>query len=543
MKKGRIIKFNDDAKRGLLNGVDALANAVKVTLGPKGRNVVIGRYGDTPHVTKDGVTVAKEVHLEDPIEDMGAKIVRQAAQETADVAGDGTTTATVLAQTLARNGYNEMKKIKELNPIEMYEGMVEAGNEIIELLENEKKEITSKQEIIDVATISTNNDNELGKLIGETVYDMGKSGVIEVEEWDSYETEVHHIEGFEIDRGYISEHFINSDDNTACILENVKIVLYNGEIDYDDEIIPILEQAHSGGFNLLIVGKTVDNEALKTIILNKIHGKMGICAIKTPGYGELRQPMLDDMAVITGGIVVNPDRGESLKHVDINDLGYAERIIIRKNSTTIIKGGGEKEKIQKRIEDLQAQVNSAEAFTISTLRIRLARLAGKGAIIYVGGATEVEVREKKDRIDDALNATRAALEDGIITGGGLVLYNISRETAFTTITNVVDSKQTGKDIVYKAIAQPHITIMANAGITSLNYRKNREECKKLKLDPRTSAYNPRANKIQDYLKEGIIDPVLVTKTAIKNSISCAGMLLTTECLIIDNREKNTRSLI
>lgn len=534
MKKGRLIEFNADARSKLIKGVNTLGDAVKVTLGPKGRNVVIGRRGDSPHITKDGVTVAKEVYLDDPIENMGAQILRQAAQETGTVAGDGTTTSTVLAQEIVNAGFERMKNDPTLNPIELYNGMVKTKNYIINVLDTYKKDISSTEDIINVATISTNNDQELGKLIGETVGNMGKDGVIEVEEWDSYNTTVHTIEGFEIDRGYITEHFINSSDGNCVVLEDARVLLYNDDIDYANDLAQLLEEAAVTDTDLLIIAKSVGNEALKTLAMNVHHRDMAICAIKSPGHGELRQPMMEDIAILTGTRVISTYKGDSIKSLTLEDLGTVNKGIIRKNNTVLIGGGGDKEAIQKRKKDLQNAVQSAEAFTLDKLRVRLARLSGKGAVIYVGGGTEVEIREKKDRIDDALNATKAALADGIIPGGGLVLKDISENTSIESSLLVNPTESVGADILMEAISKPYEFIMHNAGYdkNALADIKEEEVSVNHNLNPRTGDY-------VDFIEEGIIDPVLVTKTALENAVSCAGLLLTTECVIIDTADEPT----
>ena len=522
------IKFDSDARDGLKRGVDALANAVKVTLGPKGRNVIISKSFGSPTVTKDGVSVAKEVELEDELENMGAQMVKEVASKTNDLAGDGTTTATVLAQSIVKEGIKNVAA--GANPMDLKRGIDKAVQAIIIDLEKQAQKVgNSSEKIKQVAAISANNDNTIGDLIATAFEKVGKEGVITVEEAKGMETYVDVVEGMQFDRGYLSPYFVTDADKMIADLENPYILLFDKKISNLNEILPILEPVAQSSRPLLIIAEDVDGQALATLVVNKLRGGLKIAAVKAPGFGDRRKAMLEDIAILTGGTVISEERGFSLENATLDLLGTAETITIDKDNSTIVNGNGDAEAIKARVNQIKAQIETTTSdYDKEKLQERLAKLAGGVAVLYVGAASEVEMKEKTDRVDDALHATRAAVEEGIVAGGGVALVR-TKKTLEKIATENLD-ETTGIQIVNKAIESPLRTIVENAGGEgSVVINKVLEGNKNFGYDAKSETY-------VDMLEAGIIDPKKVTRVALENAASVAGMILTTECALIDIKE-------
>ena len=519
------IKFDIEARDQLKTGVDALANAVKVTLGPKGRNVVIDKKFGAPQVTKDGVTVAKEVELEDPVANMGAQMVKEVASKTADVAGDGTTTATVLAQSMITTGLKNVAA--GANPMDLKRGIDKAVKSVIEGLNGMKQEVgEDNSKIEQVATISANNDNAIGSLIAEAMKVVGNDGVITVEEAKGTETEVKTVEGMQFDRGYLSPYFVTNTDKMIADLENPYILLFDKKISNLQEILPILEPVAQSGKPLLIIAEDVDGQALATLVVNKLRGGLKIAAVKAPGFGDRRKAMLEDIAILTGGQVISEEQGRKLEDVTIQDLGTAEKVEIDKDNTTIVNGAGAAANIEARVGQIKAQIESTTSdYDREKLQERLAKLSGGVAVLYIGAATEVEMKEKKDRVDDALAATRAAVEEGIVPGGGVAL--IRAAATLTDLTGDNDDETTGIAIVRRAVEEPLRQIITNAG------GEGAVVVQKVAEGKGDFGYNARTEVYENLFNAGVIDPTKVTRVALENAASIAGMLLTTECVLAD----------
>ncbi|PQJ75165.1 chaperonin GroEL [Polaribacter gangjinensis] len=522
------IKFDIEARDGLKRGVDALANAVKVTLGPKGRNVIISRSFGSPIVTKDGVSVAKEIELQDPLENMGAQMVKEVASKTNDLAGDGTTTATVLAQAIVKEGLKNVAA--GANPMDLKRGIDKAVAAIVADLEKQSQQVgNSSEKIKQVAAISANNDDVIGDLIAKAFSKVGKEGVITVEEAKGMDTYVDVVEGMQFDRGYLSPYFVTDADKMVADLDNPYILLFDKKISNLQEILPILEPVAQSGRPLLIIAEDVDGQALATLVVNKLRGGLKIAAVKAPGFGDRRKAMLEDIAILTGGTVISEERGFSLENATLDLLGTAETVTVDKDNTTIVNGSGNAENIKARVNQIKAQIETTTSdYDKEKLQERLAKLAGGVAVLYVGAASEVEMKEKKDRVDDALHATRAAVEEGIVAGGGVALVRAKKVLESLTTSNLDET--TGVQIVNKAIEAPLRTIVENAGGEgSVVINKVLEGKKNFGYDAKADAY-------VDMLEAGIIDPKKVTRIALENAASVAGMILTTECALIDIKE-------
>lgn len=522
------ILFDIEARDGIKRGVDALANAVKVTLGPKGRNVVIGKSFGAPQVTKDGVTVAKEIELEDALENMGAQMVKEVASKTNDLAGDGTTTATVLAQAIVKEGLRNVAA--GANPMDLKRGIDKAVAAIVADLEKQTKKVGNSSEMIkQVASISANNDDTIGELVATAFTKVGKEGVITVEEAKGLETYVDVVEGMQFDRGYLSPYFVTDADKMIADLENPYVLLFDKKISNLQEILPILEPVAQSGRPLLIIAEDVEGQALATLVVNKLRGGLKIAAVKAPGFGDRRKAMLEDIAILTGGVVISEERGFSLENADLTMLGSAETITIDKDNTTIVNGSGKEDDIKARVSQIKAQIETTTSdYDKEKLQERLAKLAGGVAVLYVGAASEVEMKEKKDRVDDALHATRAAVEEGIVAGGGVALVRAKSVLEKLTTENLDET--TGVQIVARAIEAPLRTIVENAGGEgSVVVAKVIEGKKDFGFDAKSETY-------VDMLKAGIIDPKKVTRIALENAASVAGMILTTECALVDIKE-------
>ncbi len=524
------IDFNLSARDGLKRGVDALANAVKVTLGPKGRNVVIDKKFGSPSVTKDGVSVAKEIELRDPIENMGAQMVKEVASKTADLAGDGTTTATVLAQAIVNAGLKNVAA--GANPMDLKRGIDKAVESVIENLKTQSQQVgDDNKKIQQVATISANNDEVIGKLIADAMAKVGKEGVITVEEAKGTETEVKTVEGMQFDRGYLSPYFVTNADKMEVEMDAPYILIYDKKVSNMKELLPVLEKVVQSGKPLLIIAEDVEGEALATLVVNKIRGSLKIAAVKAPGFGDRRKAMLEDIAILTGGTLISEERGYKLENVDLTFLGRAEKVSIDKDNTTIINGAGTKEEITARVNQIKAQIESTTSdYDREKLQERLAKLAGGVAVLYIGAATEVEMKEKKDRVDDALHATRAAVEEGIVAGGG-VAYIRSIE-ALEKLKGLNEDETTGIAIIKRALEEPLRQIVANAGGEgSVVVNKVREG----KAD---FGYNARTEQYENLIAAGVIDPTKVSRVALQNAASVAAMILTTECILAEEKEAN-----
>jgi chaperonin GroEL len=522
------ITFNLEARDALKKGVDALANAVKVTLGPKGRNVIIDKKFGSPAITKDGVTVAKEIELKDSIENMGAQMLKEVASKTADIAGDGTTTATVLAQAIVTAGLKNVAA--GANPMDLKRGIDKAVEAVVAALKKMSKEVgDDNKKIEQVATISANNDNEIGKLIAQAMEKVKKEGVITVEEAKGTETTVEVVEGMQFDRGYISPYFVTNADKMQAVLENPYILLYDKKISNMKELLPILEKVVQTGKPLLIIAEDVDGEALATLVVNKIRGSLKIAAVKSPGFGDRRKAMMEDISILTGGTLIAEEQGFKLENADISYLGTCEKITIDKDNTTIVGGAGKKADITARVNQIKAQIETTTSdYDKEKLQERLAKLAGGVAVLYVGAATEVEMKEKKDRVDDALHATRAAVEEGIVAGGG-VAY-VRAISALEKLKGENEDESTGIAIIKRALEEPLRQIVSNAGI------EGSIVVQKVKEGKDDFGYNARTDKYENMHAAGVIDPTKVTRVALENAASVAGMLLTTECVLADIKE-------
>ncbi len=523
------IQFNTDARNGLKAGVDKLANAVKVTLGPKGRNVVIEKKFGAPAVTKDGVSVAREIELKDPLENMGAQMVKEVASKTADIAGDGTTTATVLAQALIAEGLRNVAA--GANPMDLKRGMDKATSAIISELQKISREVGSDiSKIEQVATISANNDEAVGGLIAKAMKVVGNEGVITVEEAKGTDTEVKTVEGMQFDRGYLSPYFVTNSEKMEAELENPFILIYDKKISTMKDLLPSLEQTAQSGRPLLIIAEDLDGEALATLVVNKIRGSLKVAAVKAPGFGDRRKAMLQDIAILTGGQVISEETGLKLENVTLADLGSAEKITIDKDNTTVVNGSGEKDAIASRIGQIKAQVETTTSdYDKEKLQERLAKLAGGVAVLYVGAATEVEMKEKKDRVDDALHATRAAVEEGIVPGGGTAYIRAAETVA--TMEGLNADETTGMKIVLRAIEEPLRQIVSNAGgegaVVVNSVREGEGDF----------GYNARTEVFENLFEAGVIDPTKVTRVALENAVSISGMVLITECVVSDEEEE------
>ena len=525
----KIIKFDLEARTSMKAGVDKLANAVKVTLGPKGRNVILQKQFGVPHITKDGVSVAKEIELEDPIENMGAQLVKEVASKTADQAGDGTTTATVLAQEIYNLGYKNVAA--GANPMDLKRGIDTAVGAVVKELSNISKKIKSNTEIEQVATISANNDSEIGKMIATAMDKVGKDGIITVEEAKGIETEVKVVEGMQFDKGYSSPYFVTNQDTMDVQFDNALVLIYDKRISAMKDILPVLESVAQTNKPLVIISEDLEGEAMATLVVNKMRGTLKVAAVKAPAFGDRRKEMLQDIATITGGTVISEEVGLSLEKVTMSMLGKAEKIVIDKDNTTIINGGGKKEDIKARVELIKSQIEkSTSDYDTEKLQERLSKLSGGVAILYIGAATEVEMKEKKDRVDDALHATRAAVAEGIVPGGGVALIRAQKSLENLELPNESDYN-TGIFIVKKAIEAPLKTIVQNAG-GSAEVIINEVRSSKGNI-----GYNARSEEYVDMVKAGIIDPTKVTRLALENAGSIASLLLTTECVIATEKEE------
>jgi chaperonin GroEL len=523
------IIFDIAAREGLKRGVDALANAVKVTLGPKGRNVVIGKAFGGPTITKDGVTVAREIELEDALENMGAQMVKEVASKTNDLAGDGTTTATVLAQAIVKEGLKNVAA--GANPLDLKRGIDKAVEAIVADLKNQSQVVGNKiDKIKQVASISANNDETIGDLIAEAFEKVGKEGVITVEEAKGTETYVDIVEGMQFDRGYLSPYFVTNSEKMITDLDNPYILLYDKKISSMKDLLPVLEPVAQSGKPLLIIAEDVEGEALATLVVNKLRGALKIAAVKAPGFGDRRKAMLEDIAILTGGTVIAEERGFTLENATMDMLGTAERVTIDKDNTTVVNGAGNKKDIDARVAQIKAQIETTTSdYDKEKLQERLAKLAGGVAVLYVGAASEVEMKEKKDRVDDALHATRAAVEEGIVAGGGVALVR-AKDVLGKITTDALD-ETTGIQIIARAIEEPLRTIVENAGGEGSVVVAKVIEGKK------DFGFNAKSEQYVNMFKEGIIDPTKVTRIALENAASVAGMILTTECALVDIKEE------
>lgn len=528
------IKFNTQAREELRAGVDALADAVKVTLGPKGRNVIIEKKFGAPHITKDGVTVAKEIELEDPFQNMGAQLVKEVASKTGDDAGDGTTTATVLAQAIVNVGLKNVTA--GANPMDLKRGIDKAVAKVVEGIRAQAQEVGDDfGKIESVARISANNDEEIGQLIAEAMRKVKKDGVITVEEAKGTDTTVEVVEGMQFDRGYISPYFVTNTEKMECEMENPYILIYDKKISTLKDMLPILEASAQSGRPLLIIAEDVDSEALATLVVNRLRGSLKICAVKAPGFGDRRKEMLEDIAVLTGGIVVSEEKGMRLDGATVEMLGRAEKITVNKDNTVIVNGLGSKESIEVRVSQIKAQIETTTSdYDREKLQERLAKLAGGVAVLYIGAASEVEMKEKKDRVDDALSATRAAIAEGIVPGGGVAYIRCIE--ALEGLKGVNDDETTGIEIVRRAIEAPMRQIMANAGLEGAVILQ------KIREGEGDFGFNARTGNYENFFEAGVIDPAKVTRVALENAASIAGMFLTTECVIADKKEENAPAM-
>lgn len=524
------LKFNIDARDQLKKGVDQLANAVKITLGPKGRNVVIEKKFGSAHITKDGVTVAKEIELEDPFENVGAQMVKEVASKTADDAGDGTTTATVLAQSIVSVGLKNVTA--GANPMDLKRGIDKAVSKVVANLHKQSVSVGDDYEKIEqVATISANGDHEIGKLIAEAMKKVKKEGVITVEEAKGIETTVEIVEGMQFDRGYISPYFITDPEKMEAVLDNPFILITDRKISTMKDLLPVLEPVAQAGRSLLIIAEDVEGEALATLVVNKLRGSLKIAAVKAPGFGDRRKEMLEDIAILTGGVVISEEKGLRLDAAKMEMLGKAEKVTIDKENTTIVNGAGSKDTIKKRVAQIKTQIeNTTSDYDREKLQERLAKLAGGVAVLYVGAATETEMKEKKDRVDDALSATRAAVEEGIVPGGGIAY--IRAIEVLEKLKGDNEDETTGILIVKRAIEEPLRQIVENAGL------EGSVIVQKVKEGKGDYGYNAQNNKYENLYQSGVIDPTKVTRVALENAASIAGMLLTTECVITEKKEEN-----
>lgn len=524
------LKFNIDAREQLKLGVDTLADAVKVTLGPKGRNVVIERKFGAPHITKDGVSVAKEIELADPFQNTGAQLVKSVASKTGDDAGDGTTTATVLAQSICSVGLKNVAA--GANPMDLKRGIDKAVAKVVANIQAQSEQVGDDYDKIEqVATVSANNDEEVGKLIADAMKKVSKDGVITIEEAKGRDTTIGVVEGMQFDRGYLSPYFVTDTEKMECVMDSPLVLIYDKKISNLKEFLPILEPAVQTGRPLLVIAEDIDSEALTTLVVNRLRSQLKICAVKAPGFGDRRKAMLEDIAVLTGGMVISEEKGLKLEQATIEMLGSAEKVTISKDNSTIVGGKGDKEAIKDRVNQIKAEIkNTTSDYDKEKLQERLAKLSGGVAVLYVGAASEVEMKEKKDRVDDALCATRAAIEEGTIPGGGVALIRAIESLDDITVENA--DEQTGVNIIRRAIEEPLRQIVENAGLEgSVVVQKVREG----KGD---YGFNARRGVYENLRESGIIDPTKVTRVALENAASIAGMFLTTECVIVDKKEEN-----
>ncbi|WP_316785721.1 chaperonin GroEL [Pedobacter frigiditerrae] len=523
------VKYNVEARDALKRGVDILANAVKVTLGPKGRNVIIDKKFGSPAITKDGVTVAKEIELKDPIENMGAQMVKEVASKTADIAGDGTTTATVLAQAIITTGIKNVAA--GANPMDLKRGIDKAVSAVVSNLKEQSQAVgDDNNKIKQVASISANNDDVIGSLIAEAMSKVGKDGVITVEEAKGTETEVKTVEGMQFDRGYLSPYFVTNADKMEAELESPYILIYDKKISNMKELLPVLEKTVQTGKPLVIISEDLDGEALATLVVNKIRGSLKVVAVKAPGFGDRRKAMLEDIAILTGGIVISEERGYKLENADLTYLGSAEKVVVDKDNTTVINGAGQSEDIKARVGQIKAQIETTTSdYDKEKLQERLAKLSGGVAVLYVGAASEVEMKEKKDRVDDALHATRAAVEEGIVAGGGVAF--IRAVAALANLKGINEDENTGIQIIRRAIEEPLRQICENAGI------EGSIVVQKVKEGSADFGYNARTDVYENLIGAGVIDPTKVSRVALENAASIAAMLLTTEVVLADEQEE------
>lgn len=523
------IKFDIESRDLLKKGVDKLANAVKVTLGPKGRNVILEKKFGAPHITKDGVSVAKEIELEDPFENMGAMMVKEVASKTGDDAGDGTTTATVLAQAILNVGLKNL--VAGANPMDLKRGIDKAVAEVVKNIKSQAQSIDDDYSKIEqVATISANNDNEIGKLIADAMKRVKKEGVITVEEAKGTETTVDVVEGMQFDRGYLSPYFVTESDKMQASYDNPYVLIYDKKISTLKDMLPILEATSQNGRPLLIIAEDIDGEALTALVVNRLRGALKVCAVKAPGFGDRRKEMLEDIAILTGGIVVSEEKGMKLEATTLDMLGTAEKIVVTKDNSTIVNGAGDKNAIKDRVAQIKAQIETTKSsYDKDKLKERLAKLAGGVAVLYVGAPSEVEMKEKKDRVDDALCATRAAVEEGIVPGGG-VAY-IRAQEALKDVKGANEDEQTGIEIIRRAIEEPLRQIVKNAG------KEGAVVVDKVRNGKGDFGYNARKDEYENLKAAGVVDPAKVTRVALENAASIAGMFLTTECVITDIKEE------
>ncbi len=529
----KLISYDFDARSTLKRGVDQLANAVKVTLGPKGRNVIIDKKFGPPTITKDGVTVAKEIELEDAIENMGANMVREVASKTSDVAGDGTTTATVLAQSIYSEGLKNVTA--GANPMDLKRGIDIAVAAITAELKTISRDVEGKKEIAQVGAISANNDKTIGDLIAEAMEKVGKDGVITVEEAKGTETSMEVVEGMQFDRGYLSPYFVTDADTMESVLENPFILIHEKKISAIKDLLPILEKVSQSGRSLLIISEDLEGEALATLVVNKLRGTLRICAVKAPGFGDRRKSMLEDIAVLTGGTVISEEKGFKLDNATLNYLGSAKKIVVDKDNTTIVEGAGTNEDIKKRINEIKVQVEKTTSdYDREKLQERLAKLSGGVAVLKIGASTEVEMKEKKARVEDALHATRAAVEEGIVPGGGVAYLRAIHALDGLTVEN--NDQKVGINIIRRAIEEPIRQIVSNAGLEASVV------VNKVKEGKGAFGFNAFNDKYEDLFEAGVIDPTKVTRVALENAASIAGLLLTTECAIVDKPSKDSPSM-
>lgn len=523
------IKFDVEARDLLKQGVDKLANAVKITLGPKGRNVVIEKKFGAPQITKDGVTVAKEIELEDAFENTGAQLVKSVASKTGDDAGDGTTTATILTQAIVSEGLKNVTA--GANPMDLKRGIDKAVSAVVEYIKAHAEQVGNNYDKIEqVATVSANNDPEIGKLLADAMRKVSKNGVITIEESKSRDTNIGVVEGMQFDRGYLSSYFVTDTDKMESVMENPYILIYEKKISNIKEFLPILQNAAESGRPLLVIAEDVDSEALTTLVVNRLRAGLKICAVKAPGFGDRRKAMLEDIAILTGGVVICEEKGLKLEQATLEMLGSAEKVTVNKDYTTIVNGGGQSENIQARVNQIKAEIeNTTSTYDKEKLQERLAKLSGGVAVLYVGANSEVEMKEKKDRVDDALCATRAAIEEGVVAGGGITY--IRALDALKGLKGVNTDEQTGINIVERAIEEPLRQIVINAG------GEGAVVVDKVRQGKDDFGYNARTDSYEDLRKEGIVDPAKVARVALENAASIAGMFLTTECLIVDKPEE------
>ncbi len=530
----KIIKFDSEARAMLKAGVDQLANAVKVTLGPKGRNVVIEKKFGAPQITKDGVTVAKEVELEDKFENTGAQLVKAVASKTGDDAGDGTTTATILTQSIVNEGLKNVTA--GANPMDLKRGIDKAVGKVVDYIK-ENAEIVGDNysKIEQVATVSANNDPEIGKLLADAMRKVSKDGVITIEESKSRDTSIGVVEGMQFDRGYLSGYFVTDPEKMECVMDNPYILIYDKKISNLKEFLPILQPAAESGRPLLVIAEDVDSEALTTLVVNRLRGGLKICAVKAPGFGDRRKAMLEDIAILTGGVVISEEKGLKLEQATLEMLGSAEKVTVTKDNTTIVNGAGNKDSIHDRVAQIKNEIeNTKSSYDKEKLQERLAKLSGGVAVLYVGANSEVEMKEKKDRVDDALRATRAAIEEGVVVGGGTTY--IRAQKALADLKGDNDDEQTGINIVSRAIEEPLRVIVENAG------GEGAVVVNKVREGEGDFGYNARADKYEDLRAAGVIDPAKVARVALENAASIAGMFLTTECLICDKPEEKAPAM-